>query len=358
VRVYVYPADLTGCGYYRMIWPATVLRDRGHDVRIVLPSQRNDPTLSLSAEVNVTTGQIEAVNIPQDADVMVFQRLTHRFLADAVPIIRKSGVAVVVEIDDDLSSLDPSNPAFEVMHPKHQRAGTSEHSWKNTERACAEATLVVCTSDALRQRYARHGRCAVLPNYVPASYLSIPHEDHKVFGWAGGLYSHRPDLVELGTAVTRLVDDGYAFTHIGDPRGVKPVLRLRDDQEITQPGNAPISEYPLRLADLGVGLAPLKDTLFNQAKSWLKPLEYASVGVVPVISPRAEYRAIARRGIGLLAANQRDFYRQTRRLLDDTVLRTDMSHQVREVASTLTYDTHAHKWWDAWTRAYEIERSL
>jgi glycosyltransferase involved in cell wall biosynthesis len=357
VRVYVYPADLGGCGYYRMIWPAQRLIDLGYDVKLVMPKDRNDPSQSLSAEVDQKTGEIVSVTVPEDADVMVFQRVTHQYLARAIPTVRAGGVAVVVEIDDDLSSLDPSNPAFSAMHPKRVDAGFGEHSWLNTRLAADSATLVVTSTAKLVERYGRHGRVEVLHNLVPRSYLDIEHVDSKEFGWAGGLYSHKPDISQVGYSVRQLIEDGYTFTHIGGPEGVKAELGLTDRHLIRQPGDTPLDLYPHRLTELGVGLAPLRDNLFNASKSWLKPLEYAAVGVVPVMSPRAEYQRIFQRGIGQLAKNPRQFYQRTRQLLDDPIMRHDMSQAGREIVAEMTYEDHATRWWDAWSRAYEIQQS-
>src|SRR5690606_28606720 len=40
MKIYVYPADEYGCGYYRLIWPAQALQAQGHDIQIVMPKQR------------------------------------------------------------------------------------------------------------------------------------------------------------------------------------------------------------------------------------------------------------------------------------------------------------------------------
>ena len=59
--------------------------------------------------------------------------------------------------------------------------------------------------------------------------------------------------------------------------------------------------YTSSVAELGVGLVPLLDSAFNRAKSWLKGLEYAALGVPFVASPTPEYVKLAGLGAGLLA---------------------------------------------------------
>ena len=55
------------------------------------------------------------------------------------------------------------------------------------------------------------------------------------------------------------------------------------------------------VAKLGIGVAPLADTKFNAAKSWLKMAEMAALGVPCVVSPRAEYMRLHEQWIGSLA---------------------------------------------------------
>src|SRR5687767_4649885 len=110
--VYAHPADIYGCGYYRVLFSAQVLRAQGHDVRVILPKSRHG--------ISGTTGEdgkLEDIQIPADADIMVFQRVTHTHIAAGFPIMRRRGIAVVMDLDDDLDRIDPRNPAFWALHP-------------------------------------------------------------------------------------------------------------------------------------------------------------------------------------------------------------------------------------------------
>src|SRR5687767_14713586 len=104
----VFPADVTGCGQYRLIMSARVLQEQGHDVVIKLPSERE----GLGGLIDEATGRLLDVTVPDGADVIVLQRLTLNTMAQAVPMIRAKGVAVVVDMDDDLSTIHPKNPAY------------------------------------------------------------------------------------------------------------------------------------------------------------------------------------------------------------------------------------------------------
>lgn len=343
MKVYVYPADEHGCGYYRMIWPAKALRDAGHDVNIIPPGVRGT---HITATVSNSTGEMMRVNYPEDADVIVIQRPTHKYLKDMIPIIQGNGTAVVVDVDDHLAFIHPENPAYVAMHPRN----ASDHSWKNCEIACQRAAAVTTSTPSLFAFYARHGRGAVLRNCIPETYLFIDEDkDYGGFGWAASAQSHPGDLDVVGDAARKLTREGFKYYAVGPGFRVKEILGLDESPEAF--GTIPIEEYPLEIARLKVGLAPLALTKFNEAKSWLKPLEYAATGTPSVIAPTSEYLRINKMGIGLVAKSPKEWYRQTKKLLTDVALYEDLRARGRGVASGLTYSIHAWRWMEVWEAA-------
>jgi hypothetical protein len=350
VRVYVYPADQDGCGRYRMIFPARALRAQGHDVRIILPRGRTG-AVGLTG-MQDEHGNLLSVQPPADADVMVFQRITQWQLAQAIPFIRDLGVAVVVDMDDDLTAVDPRNVAWTAMHPRYGRPG---QNWANATRACLAATLVTVSAQALLRVYAPHGRAAVLENRIPRRYLDVPHDDSDVIGWPGSVHSHPGDLPVVGQSVGRLVREGHRFMTVGTGLGVQQELGLEADPPAS--GLVPIEMWPNAVAQLGVGMAPLADTRFNAGKSALKPLEMSACGVPWVASPRAEYTRLHRHGVGRLAAKPRDWYRELKTLATDAALRRDMSERGRAVAAEHTIEGHAWRWLEAWETALKMQRA-
>ncbi|MEE9494289.1 MAG: hypothetical protein V3W04_13025 [Gammaproteobacteria bacterium] len=149
MKIYVYPTDVMGCGYYRLIWPAEALQKLGYDITICLPGEPS----TIHVEVN-GEGVIENLEIPNDADVIVFQRVTRKVQAQIFPLIRARGVAVVMDIDDDLSRIHPANPVFKSLHPNNVKNDVNGHSWKNAIEAGKNATLVTVSTEPLLQRYA------------------------------------------------------------------------------------------------------------------------------------------------------------------------------------------------------------
>jgi hypothetical protein len=350
VKVRVYPADNYGCGHFRLIFVSEILRAQGHDVELVPPEKRR---------VELTVDGERVMDATMDADVVVFQRITHAFMAQAIPILRAKGVAVVVDIDDDLTAIHPSNPAYAAMHPRNERARENgeprRHSWKHLTEACRAATLVTVSTPGLLERYARHGRGALLRNYLPATYFGVDHQDSGIIGWPAALMSHPDDPSALGGAVARLVADGADFRVIGDPTGAGQAFGLPTDP----PGlhGVDIHGWPAAVNTLGVGIAPLADTRFNACKSWLKPLEMSALGIPWVASPRAEYAALHSMGAGLLADTPRRWYRALDQLRRSEAMRAEYAAAGRDTAAGLKIEDHAWRTLEAWDRALTLQRS-
>lgn len=321
---------------------------------------------------------ITYVELPPGTDVVVMQRVTERRLLDVITWLRANGIAVVIDVDDDLAAIHPANPAFTFLDPnraKHEvedaikrgeikdvnlanraHAMLSQkytHSWRNLSEACRRATLVTVSTPGLLRRYAVHGRGVVLPNYVPEHYLQVEHVDSDLLGWPAALHSHPNDPSAVGNALARLVADGTRFVTIGDSEHVDHAFGLRDYQ--VEGAVAALEDWPHALGQLGVAIVPLADTLFNSRKSWLKPLELSATGVPWVASPRAEYAKLHKMGAGLLADKPRTWYAALRSLLDDPARRADLSAAGREVAGQLRLVDHAYEYAEAWQHALDLE---
>jgi glycosyl transferase family 1 len=370
VKVYVLPADDWGCGSYRLIWPAQAAAEVEHslDVTILPPGSRN-----LGGKFDPDTGRVLNIDkYPQDADVFVLQRPTSYFQPQVIQMMMDRGIAVVVDMDDDLSHVHPSNPAFaqmapKVVHPSHRHLPPVErhktdgkvpnlHSHLNAVEACRLATMVTVTTEQLASSYGAHGRVRILPNRVPRAYLETPHEDSDLIGWGGSMHSHPHDLQQVGPSIAQLVSQGARFETVGNPAGVGRALGLREDP--TSPGDVQFHEWMPSIARFGIGLAPLALTRFNHAKSWLKPLEYAAAGVPAVISPTADYLAWAGVAPGAceVARKPREWEGILKALVRDSGRRLEMSEAGRAAAARHAIEDHAWRWAEAWVEAVRLQR--
>lgn len=377
MRVHIFAADTYACGHYRVVWPGLAVdrTESDFEVTIVPPGDKSSGLVLWRDE----DGEVAKVTAPE-TDLVVLQRVGLKHVMDAIPHIRAQGIAVIVDVDDDLSYIDPANPAWVYMHPKPTLAmepperreqfiaearkrlmqpevfyrmyneKRPRHSWKNVEESCRRATMTTVSTQALVRSYGR-GNARVVHNYVPRAMLNVPHIDNTVIGWGGSTHSHPGDL----RAMTGGIPQGASFMVVGDGTGADRDLGLSN--EVSMTGAIDFDVWPSAITQIGIGVAPLLDTRFNRAKSWLKPLEYSAVGVPWVASPRPEYVSLQKLGAGFIADRPREWQRILRRLIEDEALRREQSEAARELARQMTIEEHAWRWAEVWRDAITLERT-
>jgi len=99
---------------------------------------------------------------------------------------------------------------------------------------------------------------------------------------------------------------------------------------------------------MDIGLVPLQKSSFNEAKSWLKGLEMASLGIVPVVTPIGNYRDLIDLGMALPAENPKQWYTVVRELILNEDMRLELSDKCRKIASEWTIEGNWEKWWRVW----------
>lgn len=337
MSVYVHMADLFACGFYRAAWPAGVLQAAGHDIKVVRP--KDESGLGATMRGDEVVGAV----CPSDADTVVLQRPCNRKLAAMVPLLVAKGVRVVVDMDDDLGHINPNNPSFWALHPSKN----AENNWAHAAFACRHASLVTVSTAALADVYGSHGRVLVLDNCVPAAALSYPRVDADWVGWAGTLVTHPGDLNDAAGALGRLVGEGHDFRVVGDGVGVARVCGL---ESVPATGSIPFDHWLGNVGRIGVGVAPLLDTRFNRAKSWLRGLQYSATGVPWVGSDVPEQRRLAEAGGGVVVG-RKGWYRELKRLVVSADARMEASEAGRAAAADWTYERRAWRWAEAWQSA-------
>ena len=335
---------------YRLIWPALCLRNEGHEV-VIMPPTKGSGFMARTQVDETGKEVLVGVQIPEDADAIVIQRPSHPLQPQMINILRSNGVAVIVDMDDDMSTIHPDNSAFHMY--RHRSA--TPFSWKYAALSCRIASMVTVSTPQLAKVYGGHGRVKVLDNYVPTSYLSTPHLPSGAFGWAGTTNSHPNDPQVTAPAVRDLVRDGYMFQVVGGDKKTASAFRT---PQVSATGTVSIKDWVSVIASsMDVGWAPLAATTFNSSKSRLKPLEYMAAGVAWVGSPRAEYRRLNRdSGCGLLADTPKQWYNYTRDLLNDDTLRKEQVEAGYEYMRDQTYEKNAWRWWEVWEEASRSER--
>lgn len=333
-----------GTGKYRLGWPAQALIDQGYtDVKVTYPSER----WQIGAKTRGSTGEVVDVVVPDDATVIVLQRVTHRHLLECIPFWQKLGIRCCVDVDDLLSSVSPNNPAFQGLKPRPD----SLQSWRHLAEACRIADVVTVTTPGLAVAYRRDA--VVLENCLPPSFDDLSHVDSTEICWPASLPSHPEDASVLGPTLDRVVrDTGAKVRLIGEGPHAGPLLTKTfglSTPPILQEFVS-IDDWPVFLSGLGIGIAPLSDTKFNtRGKSALKPLELMGAGVPWVGSPSDDYSRLHREtGVGLLARRPGDWYKALRKMVTDDAFRAEQSAAGIEAAKRYRIADRAHLWHEVW----------
>lgn len=359
MRVEVHAADRGGCGHYRMIWPGRAVAESGM-ADVVVRGDGGDggdePTIQCLVRDVDGVPRVDSVLDPPDADVVVLQRPLKAATADLVVALQAKGIAVVVELDDDFTAIHPNNQVWADVQPKSNPG----RNFKHLLRACANADWVTVSTTALARRYAPHGRVSVIPNRVPDWWMTLPvsEEEHELpwIGWSGTLATHPTDLQQVGSSVARLVNAGAAdFAVVGSGVGIERVLGLAEPPLTT--GWLDLDEYPVGMGRIDIGIVPLDLTPFNEAKSWLKGLEFAARGVPFVASPTGPYLDLAALGIGQIARRPKEWTGMLKALLDPCQ-RGYLGAKYREavVEKGLVMSHGVHEWVSAWSSALRNRR--
>jgi len=362
VKVRIFPGDQTGCGFYRCIEPGRVVAAGHADVEIDYVFHSDEEHgLEVTTQGKLGNERVVAVEDP-GVDVIVLQRPAHRHVVEAIPYLQAHGVAVVCDYDDDFDALDPSNQAYLAYDPV--RNPMNNKVWAKLGSQLAD--MVTVTTPALAKKYGAHGQVVVIPNYVPERYLDIKPEWHgPVFdsdapriGWAGNPHTHPGDLKVMGRAMHDLTWGGDAvFRTIGHTS--TPGLVGAGDAEVLD--WVGIDEFQHAVASFDIGVVPLKDSTFNKAKSYLKGLEYAALGVPFVASPTTPYRELAGYGAGDLVRtttpNTRSWAEALQRLIEDEEYRARRAEEGRALAAEMTYEKNGEQWLRAWANALTLRRA-
>lgn len=288
-------------------------------------------------------------------DLLVLQRPMYSFMPGLIDEVRKFGVPVIIELDDDMHSIHADSPGRTLNNPRINPM----QNWNHLSACLRRCDHVTVSTQALAQRYGADGRVSVLRNAVDDDWLDIPHVDHaKIVGWTGSAKWHRGDPQVTGGALSQL-PDGWKFTAIGaaqDREQTAKAFGIPDaPHRFVATPFFDRSLLPYVLTGLDVGIVPLANTAFNRAKSWLKGIEYAALGIPFVASNLPEYEALTKTLDLLLANNRhRNWTTGLKTLIEDQEIRESYGRFNRAaVRQHHTVSKNAWRWAETWQHVYD-----
>jgi len=239
---------------------------------------------------------------------------------------------------------------------------TLERMFDNIRRAHVVTTPSPVIADYI-SRY--NPNVWVCPNTVPASLLTMhmrtrpkpwptPRRVPYVVGYQGSP-SHEADwTLAVSRDILRFLETHREWTmHFWGP---DEIPGWPADRTGHTPWKAAVPDY-YRSLSMDVGVGPLKYSPFNEAKSGLRAVEYAALGVPAVLSDAAPYtdpRTPGRIGqvehgvTGLLLGRRDSWWEALHYLADNSAVRHQMGEAAKKRAAGWTTEANIGTWVDAW----------
>lgn len=277
--------DKSGAGYWRMILPS-----RGMSALSGMDEVR----------VDITSSEVKFDSL-LEYDTIFVQRLHDWESYYILKKLKEAGRKVVYDIDDDIFSLTPDNPAFHVIGRDNQIAA----------RECMKlADVVTTTTDVLAQRLYQVAdgdiEPVVIPNsmnpegWMPTELTGSPDKWKRIF-WQGSA-THEVDWEVCIDAVDSVLQErkDVRLVILGSlPKVIQERVNLPHwHGRIEYMGFSDTETYfqIVRHLRADVGLAPLVNTPFNEAKSPIKWMENALIGMPTVASAGHPYSDVIEDG--------------------------------------------------------------
>lgn len=323
----VHPADLFGCGHYRVMQPFLAMKEKG------------------LIDGAISTGLMHVTDLERyNPDTIILQRQIGDERLEAMQRMKKFSQAVkVYELDDYLPNLP-----LKSVH----RASMPKDILRSLRQGLNFVDRFVVSTEALAEAFSGlHGEIIVMENRLPISWwqgLQTQRNQGKKprVGWAGGS-SHTGDL-ELIVDVVRDLADEVEWVFFGMcPEQLRPYVHEFHE-------GVAIDEYPAKLASLNLdlGLAPLEINLFNECKSNLRQLEYGACGIPIICTDIRPYRDGLQQGLPVTLVKNRykDWVDAIRAHINDLDATAKLGDKLQQHVQQnwMLEGKHLEQWHAAW----------
>ena len=323
--------DKSGSGFWRMVFPAKHIDDDG-----------------IFIDITAVGMSYEAL---KEYDTIMVQRLCDWESFYMLERLKKAGKRIVYDLDDNLFNLDRSNPSAGLIGRDEQIAAVNCMK-------LADAVTVSTPSLAEVIKTVTNGlQATIIPNavdmsdgWIPTPFTGSPDGIKRIF-WQGG-NSHAVDWTECIDAVDAILGE-RKDVHLVILGFLPPTVHVmlqkgswKGKIEFLEFSSAETYFEMMKHIRAEVGIAPLKDTPFNESKSCLKFLEYSATGMPTVASNVRPYAEVIEHGKnGFLVKDSQEWFDAITKCLDDKRLRFSVTEAARtKVRAEFDIKTIAKDW--------------
>jgi glycosyltransferase involved in cell wall biosynthesis len=347
-------------GYYRIWQPLKMLE------RLGLAELKLTPTFDWGRSKSETTTFPELKWFGMEPenpyrmypDIIVAERHdSPNYFALINTLAHNFKIPLVIDTDDDVQAVRPFNPGFTSYNPNSDNVAFNIKLMSSPELAA-----ITTSTEHLKERHAKYNKPTyVVPNSIDFKERVLePQKRNKRLriGWLGSAchYENLQIILQPVKDILANFDVELVFTNLyhdvwhNPPekiaKKVIPVCQIYGCKE--RHGTCPrayktFDEYAKMVNNLKVdiGLAPLRDNLFNRSKSNLRILEYWADKIAVVASPVKPYLETIKNGKnGFFAKEQKDWYEAIKKLIVDDKLRESIKQNGFE---TLNKNYNAEK---------------
>lgn len=277
-------------------------------------------------------------------DQVVLKLIMFRWTPRQILIAQQLGQRVIVDVDDAYDLLPEVNRAWKMTHPDHNKVMNRSH-YRDVINAAD--TLVVSTP-FLRDYHQDHRDVRMIRNGVFPELFPVKRQSHRpVIGWVGAVPYRGGDLELMREWLPGFLEEhDLRFHHSGavnDAPSVAEIVGIPLERYSESPA-VPIDEYRYCLQHFDIGLVPLADIAFNEAKSNIKGLEYAAAGIPFVASDLPEYRFLYNTGVGRVASTATEWVDQLQLLLPLAVRKREAAENRRLVKRLHSIQAREPEW--------------
>jgi hypothetical protein len=282
-----------------------------------------------------------------DCSVIIMQRNMEDEVSDAVLNGIVSGRKIVNDVDDWFWGIHPNNGAAKAIDPKINKKSNIDF-YKST---LEQSSLITVSTPFLKEQMEGWGHSVqLIQNHI--NYSSFKPRIHRksipIIGWCGSTGHRSNDLPILKKPFAELKTSGQKFFyhHTGSLVGARSFAQEvgLSEKDVTRLPLLTPQEYPSGFC-FDIGVVPLSDVEFNEAKSWIKGLEYAAAGIPFIASPSREYVSLHDEfGIGRIASTPSEWVEHFIELSDFRVRSVEASRNRQIVIENFGPQVMANQW--------------
>jgi hypothetical protein len=305
------PWENSGVGLYRLIIPMLSLAERKLADVETIDEFSEDITKSVKVDFGVLADKVnkKVHNIVYTTKPLIPQHIA------MCQMLQSFGYKWVLDMDDNIFEVNIDNPGFRAF----DKAGKGDARYW-IEVAMRECDLLVVSNDNLKKVYNRYNK-NIFINKNTIDFRFWQHTNawgkgnKTIVGWAGA-GGHTLDMGLIEEPIKELKGKWGKRVEFVAFGGEKPDFF---DRHV---GWVDLRKYPEKLASLGfdIGIAPLRDNLYNRGKSNLRWLEYSALKIPTVASDVQPFKDTN----ALLCVTHNDWVSALDTLIANKELRQDM----------------------------------